>query len=142
MTGHANLAGGYHDELAARKLLSVFIQYPIEVVDLGLKVCSWEAKEDDAGMGELLVEDELAEIAVGDHQNPALCLGDSQDVLIGKTMRIVARDDVNVMAKLAKIGYQPEVGTLVEEELHRMASERAPFGGCGETSSPVTRARA
>jgi hypothetical protein len=43
------------------------------------------------------------------------------------------------MAKLTKVGNQPEVGALVEEELHTgVASDRAPFGGFGETSSPVT----
>jgi hypothetical protein len=43
------------------------------------------------------------------------------------------------MAKLAKMGNQPEIGALVEQEFHAgVASDRAPFGGFGETSSPVT----
>ncbi len=120
----------------------MFLQYSIEVFKLGLQVGSWEPKEDDAGVDESLVENQLAEIAVSDHQNPSLCPGDGQDVRIGKTRRIVARDGLNVMAELAKVGNQPEVGALVEQEFHRAASERAPFGGFGETSSPVTMARA
>jgi hypothetical protein len=54
----------------------------------------------------------------------------------------VARDGRNIMATLAKVGNQSEVGALVEEEIHRVTSDRAPFGGCGETFSPFTKARA
>jgi hypothetical protein len=35
------------------------------------------------------LEDKLAEIAVGDDQNPFLFPGDFKDILIGKTRRIV-----------------------------------------------------
>ncbi len=141
-TGDADLAGGHHQELASFELVGVFLQHSIELVDLGVKVGSGESKEDDAGVGELLVEDQLTEIAVSDHQNPSLLLSNGQDILIDKTGRVVARDDHNVMATLAKVGNQPEVGALVEEELHRAASDRTPFGGFGETSSPVASALA
>jgi hypothetical protein len=93
------------------------------VVNLGLKVGSWKSKEDDAGVGESLVENQFAKIAVGDHQNPLLLPGDGQDILIGKSRWIVARDGLSVMAKLAKVGNQPEVGALVKQEVHRAASE-------------------
>jgi hypothetical protein len=63
-----------------------------------------------------LVEDKLAEIAVGDDQNPSLFPGDCEDVLIGKTRRIVTRDDMNVMSELAKVRNKSEVSALVEEE--------------------------
>ena len=54
-------------------------------------------------------------------------------------MRVLARDGRNVVAKLTKSSNQPEIGALVEEEFHTgVASDRAPFGGFGETSSPVT----
>jgi hypothetical protein len=42
------------------------------------------------------------------------------------------------VAKVAKIGNKAKVSALVEEEFHRAASERTPFGGFGETSLPVT----
>ena len=142
MTGHANLARGHHQELAALKRLSVFLQDGIEVFDLGVKVCSWESKEDDARVSELMVEDQLAEVAASDYQHPSFWPGDRQDILIGKPGRIVARDGGNVMTEVAKMGNQPKVGALVEQEIHRVALDRATFGGCGETSSPVTRARA
>jgi hypothetical protein len=86
------------------------------------------------------LEDKLTEIAVDDDQNPSLFPGDFKDVFIGKTRRIVTRDNVNVMSKLTKVRNKPEVGALVEQEFHRAASERTPFGGFGETSSPVTSA--
>jgi hypothetical protein len=85
-----------------------------------------------------LLEDKLAEIAVGDDQNPSLFPGDFKDVFIGKTRRIVTRNNVNVISELTKVRNKPEVGALVEQEFHRAASERTPFGGFGETSSPVT----
>jgi hypothetical protein len=62
------------------------------VFNLGVQVSSRKPKEDDAGVSESLVKDQLAEIAVGYHQNPLLCPGDRQDGFIGKTRRIVARD--------------------------------------------------
>jgi hypothetical protein len=42
------------------------------------------------------------------------------------------------MAKGAKVGNKAKVGALIKEEFHRAASERAPFGGFGKTSFPVT----
>jgi hypothetical protein len=45
----------------------VFIQHDIELVYLGVQVDSGKPKEDDAGMDECLVEDQLAEIAVCDN---------------------------------------------------------------------------
>src|SRR5918999_6412454 len=86
------------------------------------------------------MEDKLAEIAVGDDQNPSLFPGDFKDILIGKTRRIVTRDDLNVMSELAKVRNKPEVGALVEQEFHRAASARPLSRGFGETSSPVTSA--
>jgi hypothetical protein len=142
MTSYADLARGHHQELTTLQRFSVLLEYGIEVFDFRLQGCSGEPKEDDAGVGELLVEDQLAEIAVGNHQHPSLLPGDGQDIRIGKTGRIVVRDSLNVMSELAKVGNQPEVGALVEQEFHSAASDRAPFGGFGETSSPVTMALA
>ena len=86
-----------------------------------------------------MVEDKLAEIAVFcDDQDSSLFPGDFKDVFIGKTGRIVTRDGLNVMSKLTKVRNKSEVGALVEQEFHRAASARPPFGGFGETSSPVT----
>jgi hypothetical protein len=75
-TCNANLAGGHHQELAERKIVSVFHEHGIEVIDLGLQLSSWEPKENDAGVGQSLLEDELGEIAVGnDAESVALsCL--------------------------------------------------------------------
>ena len=59
------------------------------------------------------------------------------DILIGKTRRIVLRDSGHVMAKVAQVGNQAKVSTLVEQEVHRLVVGRAPLGGFGETSCPV-----
>jgi hypothetical protein len=45
------MAGGHHQELAALKIISVFHEHGIELIDLGLKLNSWEPKENDAGVG-------------------------------------------------------------------------------------------
>jgi hypothetical protein len=58
------MAGRHDDELATRKLISVFLQNGIEVFDFGLKAGSGESKEDDSDVDESLVE-ELAEIPIG-----------------------------------------------------------------------------
>jgi hypothetical protein len=47
------------------------------------------------------------------------------------------------VAEISKVVDKAEIGALVKQELHTSgASERAPLGGFGETSSPVTIALA
>jgi len=138
-TGNPNLAGAYDQEFAASKLVSVLLQHGIELFDLGLQRSAWEPKEDDAGMGEALVEDQLAEIAIGNDKDALLSASNSKNILIGKAMRVIAGDGRDVVAELLEVGYQPKIGALVEQKLHKgAASETAPFGGFGETSSPTT----
>jgi hypothetical protein len=57
-----------------------------------LEARSWNSKEDDTRVEESLAEDQLAEIPIGNEQNAFLVPGDRKDILIGKTMRVVARD--------------------------------------------------
>jgi hypothetical protein len=68
-----------------------------------LQLSAWEPKEDDAGMGELLVEDQLAEIAVGDHQNPSFLPGDglaaAGEARVARALEIL-RADVERTLKL------------------------------------------
>jgi hypothetical protein len=99
---------------------------------------SWKPKENDTGVGEFLMKDQLTEIPVSNDQNTHLFPCDCQDTLIRKTRRIIARDGHNVMAKVAKVGNQSKVSALIKEEFHSAVSERAPFGGFGVTSLPVT----
>ena len=138
MTYNANPTGSYYEEFAALKLVSVVGKHGIEVVNFGLQGRTGKAKENDAGMDQFLVKDQLAEIPVSDNENTRLLPGDCQDILIGKTRRIMTRDSLNIMAKLTQVRNQSKVSALVEEEFHRAASERTPFGGFGETSLPVT----
>ena len=138
MACNANPAGGHYQELTALKLVSVFLKHGIEVFDFGVQGSSWKPKEHDTGMRKCLVKDQLAEIPISNDQHTRLFPGDGQDIFIGKTRRILARDCGNVMATLTQVGNQSKVSALVEEEFHRATSERAPFGGFGETSLPVT----
>ena len=135
---NAYLAGGHDQKLTTLKFLSVVSQRRRQLFDFGLQRSSGKSKENDASVGEPLVKDKLAEIAVSNEQNPLRSPGDCQDILIGKTRRIIAGDDVHVMAELAKVRNKSEVSALIQKEFHRAASERAPFGGFGETSSPLT----
>ena len=68
-----------------------------------------------------MVKDKLAEIAVGNDQNPSLFPGDFKDVFIGKTRRIVTRDDLNVMSEMAKARNKSEVGARLVGEFHSCA---------------------
>ena len=139
MTGNPDLARAHHQELAAAKLVSVVLEHRGEVVDLGLQRGPGKSEEEDAGVEEALVEDQLAEIPVGHHQDALLSPCDGQDIFISKAVRVVAGDGGYVVTKASKVVNEAKVGALVEEESHTgVASGTAPFGGLGETSSPVT----
>jgi hypothetical protein len=103
-TGYANLARGHHQELTAFEFVSVFREHGIEVFDFGVKACAGKPKKDDAGMGKFLVKDQFAEIPISNEENTFLVPGNGQHILIGKTWRVVARDDLHVMAESAKVG--------------------------------------
>ena len=61
---NADLAGGHDQKLTGRKLLRVVSQCHGELVYLGLQARPGKPKEQDAGMGNSLVKDQLTEIAV------------------------------------------------------------------------------
>ena len=76
MTGNTTLTRGNDEELTALELVHVFSKHPVEVVDLGLKRGSWKAKENDAGVSEPLVEDQLPEIPMSNNENALLLPGE------------------------------------------------------------------
>ena len=84
---NTNPAGTDHHKCTGLKRLSVFIQRPVELFDFGLQGGAWKPKEDDASVGKALLEDQFAEIAVGNDENPLLVPGDGQHILIGKPVR-------------------------------------------------------
>jgi hypothetical protein len=87
---HPNLARAHHQELAAGKFSGVFMECLVEVLDLGVQGGPRQPEEEDAGMGEALVENQLPEIAIGNDQDPLLLPGDRKHVLIGKAGREIA----------------------------------------------------
>jgi hypothetical protein len=70
----------------------VFLQHSVEVFDLDLQWGSRKPKEQDAGVGKSVTEDQLSEIAVGNQQNPLLFLCNGKGILISQTGRVVARN--------------------------------------------------
>ena len=86
-TRNANLAWSHHQEFAELKIVSVFAEHGIEVFDLGLETGSRKTEENDAGVGQFLLEDQLAEIAVSNDQDSLLFPGYFKDILIGETVR-------------------------------------------------------
>jgi hypothetical protein len=133
------LAGRYDHELTSRQLVGVILQCLIQVVDLCLQALSGKPEKQDAGVGKALVENQLTEIAIGNDEDPPFLPGNRQHVLIRKAMRVVSRNGRDVVTVVSKVLDKAKVGALIEEEFHTSgASERAPFGGFGETSSPVT----
>ena len=142
-TGNTNVSRRHNNELAGRQLIGVGLERLIQMLDFGLQLGSGKPEKQHAGVGKALVEDQLAEIAVGNDEDPLLLHGDRQDILVRQAMRMITRDRRNVMAKASEVGNQAKVSTLIEQEFHTSgASERTPLGGFGETSSPVTIALA
>jgi hypothetical protein len=70
----------------------VFLQYGVEVFDLGLQGGSRQPEEQNASVAKPPVENQFSEIAVGNQQNPLLSPRDGEDVLISQTGRVVAGD--------------------------------------------------
>ena len=137
-TRNANLAWSHHQEFAELEIVGVLAEHGIEVFDLGLECGSRKPEENDAGVSQFLLEDQLAEVAVGNDQNSLLFPGYFKDVLVGETVGEIPRDCLNVVSEILKVRDKPEISALVEEEFHRVALTRPPLGGFGETSSPVT----
>jgi hypothetical protein len=63
----------------------VLTEHSIEVFDLGWQSGSRKPEEDDAGVSQFLLEDQLAEVAVGDDKNSLLFPGYCKDILVGET---------------------------------------------------------
>jgi hypothetical protein len=124
MTGNTNPARTHHHKRTGLKRLSVCIQDLSELFDFGLQGSAWKPKEDDAGVSKAVLEDQLAEIAVCNQENPLLVPGDGKHICIGKPVGIVAGDRGHVMAKLLQVKDESEISALVEEEFHRAASVR------------------
>ena len=85
-TRNANLAWSHHQELAELEIVGVFAEHGIEVFDLGFETGSRKPEENDAGVSQFLLEDQLAEVAVGNDQDSLLFPGYFKDVLVGKTV--------------------------------------------------------
>ena len=83
---NANLAWSHHQEFAELEIVGVLAEYGIEVFDLGLECSSRKPEENDAGVSQFLLEDQLAEVAVGNDQNSLLFPGYFKDVLVGETV--------------------------------------------------------
>jgi hypothetical protein len=139
MIGNANLAGGHDQELAPGKRLGVALQHGCEAVELGGQRRSRQPEEQDASMREILVEDQLAEVPVGNHQNTLLGPGNGQDILVSQAVRVIPGDGSYVVTMALQVVNEAKVSALIEQEPHTgVASAVRPFGGFGETSSPVT----
>lgn len=137
MAGDADLAGRYHQELAGSKLVRVIREDGVEALDLGLKLCAGKPEEEDAFVLEPLVEDQLAKVAVSNHEDPLLLSRYCEYVLIGKAMRVVAGDSRYVVAQPAKTGDQAKISALVEEKFHTgVALDRSGLGALGNHPRP------
>jgi hypothetical protein len=66
------------------------LQRLIQVLDLGLQRGARKSEKHDAGVRKSLMEDQLAEIAVSNDQDPLLLPCELKNVLIRKTRRVVA----------------------------------------------------
>ncbi len=71
-TGNADLAGRHNQELTFGKLVRMVLQHCREAFDLAGERSTKKPEEQDARVGQCLVEDELAKITVGNQQNALL----------------------------------------------------------------------
>jgi hypothetical protein len=71
--------------------------------DLGLQESTRQTEEDDAGVGEALVEDQLPKIAIGNHQNALLVAGNGKDILVSKAVWVVLGNGRDIVAEVAKM---------------------------------------
>jgi hypothetical protein len=62
-------------KLPGRQLVAALVQRLIQMFDLGLQLGPGKSEKQDAGVGKALVEDQLAEIAIGNDQNSLLLPG-------------------------------------------------------------------
>jgi hypothetical protein len=113
-TRNANLAWSHHQELAALKIVGMFAEHGIEVFDLGLQSGARKPEENDTSVSQLLLEDQLAEVAISNNQDSLLFPSYCKDVLVGKTGREIARDRLNVVSEILKVRDKPEIRALVE----------------------------
>jgi hypothetical protein len=62
-------------KLPGCQLVAALVQRLIQMFDLGLQLGPGKSEKQDAGVGKALVEDQLAEIAIGNDQNSLLLPG-------------------------------------------------------------------
>ena len=102
-TCNADVARRHNDELAGRQFISVLPQRLIQMFDFGLQLGPRKPEKQHASVGEALIENQLAEIPVGNNQNSLFLAGDRKDILVGKTMGVISGDGRNVVAEGSKV---------------------------------------
>ena len=81
-TGNTDITRRHHHELPGRKLITMILESLIQMLDLRLQLGPRKPEKQHAGVGKTLVEDQLAEIPVGNDEDPPLLPGNRQHVLI------------------------------------------------------------
>jgi hypothetical protein len=65
---NANVPRRHNHEFAGHELITMLLQRLIQMLDLGLRLFPRKPEEQHAGVGKALVENQLAEIAVGNDE--------------------------------------------------------------------------
>ena len=81
----------------------MILKRAIQMFDFGLQLGPRKPEKQHASVGKALIEDQLAEIPVGNNQCSLLLAGDRKDILVGKTMGVVSGDGRNVVAEISKV---------------------------------------
>jgi hypothetical protein len=101
-TGNANVAGSTTTNFAAANSSGMFPRCLIQVLDLHLQLGIRKPEEQNPSVSKALMEDQLFEIAISNDENPLLAQCNSEDVIIRKTKRVIARDRGHVGAEASK----------------------------------------
>ena len=108
------------------------MEYSIELLDLGLQGNAGKPEEDDPSVGEALLKDEFAEIAVGNEENPLILPGDGQHILIGKTVWVVTGDSLSVMSERSQVGNQSEISAWSNRKFIGWHQAESPWVALGK----------
>jgi hypothetical protein len=88
--GNPDIARRHNDEFPGRQVISMVLECLIQMFDFLLHLGPGKPEEQNASVGKPLIENQLAEIPVGNDEDPLLLPREIENSLIRKTRRVVA----------------------------------------------------
>jgi hypothetical protein len=102
------------------ELMGVMSQFMVEPINPHLNLCRAQAKEDDSRERHPILKDEFAKVSIISDENPAIPLGENQNLLIRKAGSMVTSNGGDIMPKGIQMGGNPNVCVLIKEKFHTL----------------------